>query len=507
MKRLTKPFIFCILLALLLAANRPALAQTTRIIFLHHSCGHNLIEEGGVREGLTALGYEFYDHGYNGDGLRLADGFYTGTNYDIPGDNTDPDGLAELFAQPLHDPPDNAFSHLMQYDVIAFKSCFPTSNIYSDEHLAELKSYYLAMRDRMDQYPNKIFIVVTQPPQVPGASDAAEAERARALVNWLASDEFLGDHSNVFTFDFFGYLAGSDDFLRSEYRYDDYDGHPNERANREIGPAFVAFIDQVVHSYEGGGASPAPVEEPTATSAPTGEGEEPAPVVAHPPAAGTVDDFEAGIDAWYVDLGEGAAVTCDLDAESFYGGAASLRMRYDVPSGGWGSCGHSFDSPQDWSGSDGLALWLRSDEAGRWVTLALFAGDPDELTPFEVSFEVEREWTQLTFAWADFAKAEWMGDAGLSALDLTRVASYGIILGEDSRGTLWLDDVVLVTDVESSSSGAAPADSPPDEPSASVEEPAPAQEEGQEPGGGLCTGAAVLPVGLVVVVLTKRRRE
>jgi hypothetical protein len=41
---------------------------------LHHSCGHNLIEQGGVREGLTALGYEFYDHGYNEHGLRLADG-------------------------------------------------------------------------------------------------------------------------------------------------------------------------------------------------------------------------------------------------------------------------------------------------------------------------------------------------------------------------------------------------------------------------------------------------
>jgi len=89
----------CVLLGLLtlslaLTVGRPALAQTTRIMFLHHSCGENLINQGGVREGLTAGGYEFYDHGYNGDGLRLADGSYTGTNFDVPGDNTDPDGLA-----------------------------------------------------------------------------------------------------------------------------------------------------------------------------------------------------------------------------------------------------------------------------------------------------------------------------------------------------------------------------------------------------------------------------
>jgi len=95
----------------LLAAGRPAFAQqSTRVIFLHHSCGENLINEGSVREGLTGLGYEFYDHGYNGDGLRLADGSHSGANFDVPGDNTDPDGFAEIFAQPLHDPPDNTFS-------------------------------------------------------------------------------------------------------------------------------------------------------------------------------------------------------------------------------------------------------------------------------------------------------------------------------------------------------------------------------------------------------------
>ena len=49
----------------------------------------------------------------------------------------------------------------MQYDVIAFKSCFPTSNIQSDEQLADYKSYYLSIRDRMDEYPYKVFIVVT----------------------------------------------------------------------------------------------------------------------------------------------------------------------------------------------------------------------------------------------------------------------------------------------------------------------------------------------------------
>ena len=221
-----------------------------RVIFLHHSVGASLIEEGGVRERLTDLGYEFYDHGYNDDGLVLADGTWTGSNFDVPDDNTDPDGFADIFAQPLHDPPDNTFSHLMQYDIIAFKSCYPVSDIQSDEQLDEYKSYYLSIRDRMDQYPDRIFVVVTPPPQVPAYTDAETAARARAFADWLGSDEYLSGHPNVFTFDFFDLLADpSANMLRVDYQADEDDAHPNELANRTIGPLFADFIDEAIRTY------------------------------------------------------------------------------------------------------------------------------------------------------------------------------------------------------------------------------------------------------------------
>lgn len=259
-------FVAKVLLALGLFSGllSPLQAQEpVRIIWLHHSCGEGLIEQGGVREGLSALGYEFYDHGYNDDGLRLADGSYAGRNFDVPDDNTDPDGLAEIFSQPLHDPPDNTFSYLMQYDVIAFKSCYPVSNIGSDGQLAEYQAYYLSMRTRMAQHPDKLFVVVTQPPQVPGSSDRDEARRARALADWLNSGQFLGGQPNIVTFDFFGHLGGDDGFLRPEYRYDDYDAHPNERANREIGPRFVEFLDRTIQGFVPGSAA-RPTAEPAA---------------------------------------------------------------------------------------------------------------------------------------------------------------------------------------------------------------------------------------------------
>jgi hypothetical protein len=140
----------------------------------------------------------------------------------------------------------------MQYDVIAFKSCFPVSNIESDEQLADYESYYLSIRSRMDQYPNKIFIVVTPPPEIPADTDPQAAARARAFADWLASNEYLSGHPNVFTFNFFDLLADpSTNMLRAGYQTDEYDAHPNELANQTIGPLFTDFIDQSIRGYSG----------------------------------------------------------------------------------------------------------------------------------------------------------------------------------------------------------------------------------------------------------------
>lgn len=226
----------------------------TNVIFLHHSTGRYLIYQGGVRERLTEVGFQFWDHDYNYEGLTRPNGTPSGYSYGIPDDNTDPDGLARLFAQPVYSRPLNAFSGVMQHEVIAFKSCFPVSHVASDEQLKEYKAHYLSMRQVMDQHCDRIFIVVTPPPLNPAGTDAEAAARARAFANWLASDEFLAGHPNVFTFDFFNLLAEGDssapDFnmLRATYREGE-DSHPSQLANEIIGPLFADFIVESVQTY------------------------------------------------------------------------------------------------------------------------------------------------------------------------------------------------------------------------------------------------------------------
>jgi hypothetical protein len=44
--------------------------EFTNVIFLHHSTGANLIEQGNLRQLFAQAGYDFFDHGYNHQGLR-----------------------------------------------------------------------------------------------------------------------------------------------------------------------------------------------------------------------------------------------------------------------------------------------------------------------------------------------------------------------------------------------------------------------------------------------------
>ena len=230
----------------------------TNVIFLHHSTGGALIAEGGVREIMTEAGFDFWDHGYNPTGLRSPDGQLVGYSYGIPGDNTDPDGLASLFAQRTYPLPVNGLSGLLQHEVIAFKSCFPASQIDTDAELEQYKAWYVGIRDVMDAHPDHVFIVMSPPPLHPAVTDPAAAARARAFAKWLSSDAYLDGHPNVFTFDLFDQLAEGDpaspdaNTLRREYRPAETDSHPNQTANEAVGPAFAQAVISAARSYAQG---------------------------------------------------------------------------------------------------------------------------------------------------------------------------------------------------------------------------------------------------------------
>ena len=226
------------------------------LIFLHHSTGRALIAQGNVRPLLTAEGYQFWDHDYNDIGLTTPDGTLAHASYKIPGrlgmGNTDVDGLAALLQQPVTNPPQNAFSRLLQHDVIILKSCFPNSAITDDDMLQRFQDSYEQMRDVVQEHPDHLFILLTSPPLHPLATTPDEAARARQMADWLVSDTTFTKPQNLFVFDFLDLLADSDqNTLQGIYQKapTEPDSHPNQEANETIGPQFVTFVDMAIETY------------------------------------------------------------------------------------------------------------------------------------------------------------------------------------------------------------------------------------------------------------------
>jgi len=429
------------------AAQTAVQEPPVRIIFMHHSTGQGVIAEGGVREGFTALGYEFWDHGYNIEGLADASGNYLGVNWSVPDDNTDPDGWYTIFNQPVTDPPSNTFSHMLEFDVIMFKSCFPTSDIQSEEQFEDYRRYFLSIRDVIDQHPDKLFIPFTTPPLVPNSTSPEAAARARRWAEYLTSDEYLAGHPNIAVFDFFDLLADEDGFLRAEYRVDEWDSHPNQRANSTVGPLLVQFVDQAIREFKPGAA---PAQRPPEVAQP-GEEERPA-------SEGRVlDDFENGSfsDRWWSYTNDGVkAFTCDLDQPGYEGGQA-LRLTFDIAAGGSAGCGVDLESDPAWVEAEGVQFYWRSDQAGHVLRVGLGVEDPTqtnpdvtEATPFEEEMITGGDqWSRVTVRWSDLVKPEWVGDTGVDVFDPARVVWIVFDVGHwetPQHGSIWIDDLQLI---------------------------------------------------------------
>lgn len=229
-----------------------------KVLFIHHSVGGNLINQGNLRVELRKLNpnIELWDHGYSlypflflskilgritfRTGLSDKQGKMVGKDYKITLSNNSPKEYAEIFSR---NPNNYTLQSILSYDVIAFKNCFPTTHITSDTQLQKDMEYYRAIRKSLSEYQNKKFIVLTPPPVRREVTTIENARRARMLASWLTSKDFLDDSTNIYVFDFYSLLADQDGILKQEYTpLIPIDSHPNKKANKIIAPIFAKFI-------------------------------------------------------------------------------------------------------------------------------------------------------------------------------------------------------------------------------------------------------------------------
>ena len=256
-----KVFISALLITVMLSSLNGQSA-----IFLHHSTGEGVYVEGGV------AGWISNYNSANGTSYSVTERSYPDTPY--PWENYPYDYWNLWINNQCNstNPNIQCLNNILQsYDVVIYKHCFPGAGIAADngtpsvsspiKTIANYKLQYRALRNLMDQYPGKKFIVWTLAPLHRLETTTEEASRAREFVNWVKSSWLTEDgksHPNIYIFDFFGLVAESNptpvngkvNCLKYEYEksHTIVDSHPNTLANTTVGPIFAQFI---VNTFKG----------------------------------------------------------------------------------------------------------------------------------------------------------------------------------------------------------------------------------------------------------------
>ncbi len=331
-------------------------AQTTKLIFIHHSCGQNWLADGN-----GGLGIALRDNHY----------FVSDTNYgwgpDSIGDRTDIGQwwdwfrgsnratiLSALYQESARH---SSYSRLAadpggENRIIMFKSCFPNSNLgghpddppttgdnplrgqssSSSYHtVANAKGIYNDLLTYFASRQDKLFVVITAPPLVASDTTIEAAANARAFNNWLVTDWLKNyPYHNVAVFDFYSILTsnggnthlndlGSATGNHHRYRnaaiehlqtvaYDmaayassSGDSHPTAAGNLKATGEFPPLLNIYYHCWQGDGGCPAGAVKPTADfSADPRSGLAPLDVSFTDQSSGTIDSRQ-----W--DFGDGSS--------------------------------------------------------------------------------------------------------------------------------------------------------------------------------------------------------
>lgn len=235
-----------------------------KVVFLHHSTGGNLYNEGGVASWIqnynleNSTDYLIKERSYPNTPYPWANYPYDYWNLWINGEcDNNKSGIECL--ESICD----------KYDVVIWKHCFPGASINesseagdvasSTKTLANYKEQYRALRTKMDEIAETKFIIWTLVPVHRLTGGSPNRERAQEFVEWVKSDWLTEDgkqHPNIYIFDFFSLAAelnaepqnGLQYCLKYDYEksHESSDSHPNQQANQTIGPIFAEFIVEVI---------------------------------------------------------------------------------------------------------------------------------------------------------------------------------------------------------------------------------------------------------------------
>jgi uncharacterized repeat protein (TIGR01451 family) len=210
-------------------------AEPVRLVFIHHSCGENWLAnwDGGLGIALRDNNYFVSDSNYGWGPNSIGDYTDIGHWWSWFRGSNSATYLGALYSE---DGQHSSYSRLPvnpggENTIVMFKSCFPNSYLEGNPNdpptsgsnplrgqdcgsayhsVANAKGIYNDLLAYFATRQDKLFVVITAPPQVENDSDWAHAGNARAFNRWLTND-WLDDypHNNVAVFDFYNVLTSN----------------------------------------------------------------------------------------------------------------------------------------------------------------------------------------------------------------------------------------------------------------------------------------------------------
>ena len=208
------------------------------IIFLHHSTGGN-IWDGGVPGWFEQNAPQ---HSITEQWFPAAvDGNYPYDYWNLWVNRSGQDLTLETLTA--------------SYKMIIFKHCFPVSEIEADtgnpdiaSDAKRLENYYLqynALKAKLREFPNNIFIVWTGAVELSSDIDEGMAQRTRTFFDWVRTSwDEPGD--NIHIFDFYALETEGTLYMQPEHASGENDAHPNSAFAQEVAPVFCQRIVDVI---------------------------------------------------------------------------------------------------------------------------------------------------------------------------------------------------------------------------------------------------------------------
>lgn len=267
------------------------LAQPLNLLFIHHSCGGQMLAPQGAEQpllpGTPAAIYKAHPNGAGGATGIAAAGFtlHEASYGSKVGEKTDLFDWLPKFREmwpaiqrvKLQDEtlPDGQVNQ-----VVMFKSCYPNSDFVGageppgnaagpELTVANAKATMIGVRAELERHPETLFVYMTAPPRTPNVGGERLAKwvlkrvlgkpttkqlwttqglLAREFNGWMVSrDGWLKDYprKNVVVFDGYGLLTDGGTHLRYVTE-DPYDSHPSAAGNQKVAAALPPFLTRAV---------------------------------------------------------------------------------------------------------------------------------------------------------------------------------------------------------------------------------------------------------------------